>query len=56
MMTSGTLKAIGIATTVIGAGVSVLSSWVEDKKMEERINDGIEKALAERENKIEEGA
>lgn len=51
MSNSKVIKAIGIAVTVIGAGVSVLSSWVDDKKMEERIEEGIDKALAEREQK-----
>lgn len=51
MSNSKVIKAIGIATTVIGAGVSVLSSWVDDKKMEERIEERIDKALAEREQK-----
>lgn len=54
MIGSTTIKAIGIATTLVGAGVSVVSSWVEDKKMEEKINEGIEKALAEREQKDQE--
>lgn len=49
MLNSTAIKIIGIATTLIGAGVSVLSSWVDDKKMEERIEEGIDKALAERE-------
>lgn len=54
MLASTTIKAIGIATTVAGAGLSLVSAWVDDKKMEEKINEGIEKALAERDQTEEE--
>ena len=31
------IKAIGIAVTVIGFGVSILTDWVNEKKMDEKI-------------------
>lgn len=54
MTNSSKIKVIGFIATLAGAGLSVLSTWVDDKKMEEKINEGIEKALAERDEKEEE--
>lgn len=54
MSKSSKIKVIGFIATLAGAGLSVLSTWVDDKKMEEKINEGIETALAEREKKDEE--
>lgn len=31
------IKAIGIAVTVIGFGVSILTDWVNEKKMDEKL-------------------
>lgn len=39
-------KIIGIITTVAGAGLSMLSSVVEDKKMEKTIEDKVREALS----------
>ena len=37
-MTNGKIiKTIGIAVTVIGFGVNILTDWVNEKKMDERI-------------------
>ncbi len=47
------INAIGIATTVIGIGLELLSSWVNDKQMEEIIEEKVNEALAKRENKKE---
>ena len=53
MLNSTTIKVIGVATSIAGAGISMISSWVEDKKMDEKIDERIEKAFAEKENKKE---
>lgn len=47
------IKFIGIAATIIGMGATLLSNWVEDKKMEERIEEEVNNALANRFNEIE---
>lgn len=39
-MTNGKIiKTIGIAVTVIGFGVNILTDWVNEKKMDERIEE-----------------
>jgi hypothetical protein len=43
------VKAIGIATVIIGAGLSLVDDWVNDKNMDEKIEVKIREALAERE-------
>lgn len=53
-MTSSMVKILGFGATIVGATASVVGAFVEDKKMEQRINDGIDKALAEREQSEEE--
>lgn len=42
------LKAIGIVATVIGFGVTLLTNWVDDKKMDEKIDEKVNEALAAR--------
>ncbi len=50
------IKLIGFAATIIGIGATLLSDWVNEKKMEEEIEEKIDEALAERlgENEEEE--
>lgn len=43
------LTIIGIATSVAGLGVSMVSEWVNEKKMEEKIDKSVEEALKRRE-------
>ena len=50
------IKAIEIAATVIGFGVSILTDWVNEKKMDEKIEEKVNEALASRNDKNEEGA
>ncbi len=40
------IKAIGLLATVITFGASLATDWVDDRKMEEKINEGIKEALA----------
>ena len=50
------INRIGFAATIIGIGATLLSDWVNEKKMEEEIEEKIDEALAERlgENEEEE--
>lgn len=47
-MKDGTLKLLGIGATAIGLGVSLLSGWVGDKKLDAEISKKVTKALAEK--------
>lgn len=40
------IKAIGLLATLITFGASFATDWVNDRKMEEKINEGIKEALA----------
>ena len=54
-MTNGKIiKTIGIAVTVIGFGVNILTDWVNEKKMDERIEEKVNEALAKRDSENEE--
>ena len=44
------IKIIGIVTTVVGVGVSLVSNWVNDKNLDMKVNEKIAKALADKEN------
>ena len=48
-MKSKTIKTIGFIATIAGAVATVISSLTEEKLMEERIDEIVEKALSERE-------
>lgn len=41
-------KALGTITAVLGAGLTLVTSVVEDKKMEQTIEDKVDEALAKR--------
>ena len=41
-------KAIGVAATVIGAGVNLITDWVNEQKMDEKIEEKVSEALARR--------
>ena len=47
-------KVLGILTTVIGMGVTLVSDWLAEKRMEEKIEEKVEEALAKREKEEEE--
>lgn len=40
------ISVIGVAATVLGAGLSLVSNWVSDKKMEETVNEKVMEAIA----------
>lgn len=43
------IKILGTVATVLGAGASILGSWVSDKKAEQYMDEVIDRKLAERE-------
>lgn len=53
MINEKMVKILGIAATVVGMGAALLTDWVNDKKMDEKIIKKINEALANRENEIE---
>ncbi len=42
------IKAIGVAATVIGVGVNRITDWVNEQKMDEKIEEKVSEALARR--------
>ncbi len=42
------VKIIGLIATVAGVGVNLLSDWVDEKKMDEKIEEKVNEALAVR--------
>jgi hypothetical protein len=49
MINEKMVKILGIAATVVGMGATLLTDWVNDKKMDEKIIKKINEALANRE-------
>lgn len=43
------IKTIGLLATLITFGASFATDWVNEQKMEERINEGIKEALSKSE-------
>lgn len=46
-------KLIGTIATIVGAGVSLISSIADDKKMEETVDRKLNEALAKKEEESE---
>jgi hypothetical protein len=42
------IKILGIAATVIGMGATLITDWVNDKKIDEKIEEKVNEALAKR--------
>lgn len=42
------IKAIGVAATVIGVGVDLITGWVVEQKMDGQIEEKVSEALARR--------
>lgn len=42
------ITAIGVAATVIGVGVNLITDWVNEQKMDEKIEEKVSEALARR--------
>ena len=49
MINEKMVKIFGILATVVGIGATLLTDWVNEKKMDEKINEKINEALANRE-------
>ena len=47
MLNEKAIKAIGIVTTVLGVGVSLISNWVNDKNLDAKIAEKVAKAVTE---------
>lgn len=52
-MNNKIIKIIGIVTTIIGIGANLVTDWVGEKKMDEKIEEKINEALAQK-NEAEE--
>lgn len=48
MLKGKLIKVLGFAATFIGVGASLLSEWVNEKKIEDEIEKKVEQAIAER--------
>lgn len=48
-MNSKMIKAIGMAATIIGIGVNLLTDWIDEQKMDEKIEAKVNEALAKKE-------
>lgn len=53
MMNGMVIRAIGIGATLISIGATFITNWVDEKKMEEMVDEKVNEALAKR-NKEEE--
>lgn len=42
------IKILGIAATAIGMGATLITDWVNDKKMDEKIEQKVNEAFAKR--------
>lgn len=42
------VKGIGLAATIIGVGATFVTDWVNEQKMDERIEEKVNEALARR--------
>lgn len=49
METKKVIKILGIVASVIGAGASVVTEFVNDKKMDDKIEEKVAEALANKE-------
>lgn len=52
-MTGAVIKGIGLAATVIEMGTSLITDWVNEKKMDEKIEEKVNEALARKEHEEE---
>ena len=45
-MTKTAIKIISTSVTIIGMGATLISNWVDDKKMDDKIAEKVAEALA----------
>lgn len=48
------IKVLGLAATVIGVAATLVTDWVNDQKMDEKIEAKVNEALAKRDEEMEE--
>lgn len=53
-MNGSTLKILSLGATLVGFGGTLLSGWVDDKKLDKKVEDKVNEALAEKENQNDE--
>lgn len=53
-MTSNMIRILGIIGAGLGLAATALSDWVDDKKMDQKIEEKVNEALAQRENEEDE--
>lgn len=53
MINEKLIKVLGIAATVIGLGATLITDWVNEKKMDEKIEEKVNEALAKIEDEEE---
>lgn len=53
MVNGKLIKILGIAATVIGMGATLITDWVNEKKMDEKIEEKVNEALAKIEDEEE---
>ena len=53
MLNEKAIKAIGLATTILGVGVSLISNWVNEKNLDAKIAEKVAKAVTENTKKTE---
>ena len=49
MFTNGMIKIIGIATSIIGLGATLVGDWADEKKMDKKIEEKVNAALSKKE-------
>ncbi|MBS6180516.1 MAG: hypothetical protein KH921_06985 [Erysipelotrichaceae bacterium] len=53
-MNSKLIKVLGLAATVVGVAATLVTDWVNEQKMDEKIEEKVNEALAKRTNELEE--
>ena len=41
------IKGLGLGISLLGAGLSLLSNWLDDKKLDAKIDESVAKAITE---------
>lgn len=54
MLNGKMIKAIGMAVTILGVGVNLVTDWVNEQKMDEKIEEKVNEALTKRDKDEEE--
>lgn len=48
------IKVLGLTATVIGVAATLITDWVNEQKMDEKIEEKVNEALTKRDDEIEE--